>query len=170
MKKRLILFIIPVLILIIAGFFFIAKDFLKADNQETIIYYSPEFSPDSQGTLRVVVLAHDKNSPVEGAKIHIKLKEVSSGKVYYLYEGITDKSGSLDFNFRYPLVNQGEFLLIVDSASTFGKDKITRKLYSLNKGKITLLTDKHIYKPNETVQPRQIRQLANMMFSLKLRT
>ncbi|MEA3309037.1 MAG: MG2 domain-containing protein, partial [Chloroflexota bacterium] len=134
-----------------------------APDQETLVYGQTKWAPGSQAALRVLSREVGDASPIADAKVRVALKPQAGGRAVTLFEGVTDETGSAEVNFEVPADAAPQSILIVETRSPQGRDKVEREITIERDYKVLLSTDKPIYQPGQLIH---IRALALGAFDL----
>lgn len=134
----------------------------RVDEQQTIVIGPTRFAPDSDGAVRVVVQDLAVGRPIAGAHVQLSLKP-ATGRAISLYEGETDASGSLPVSFHIPADAPAAAMLVVETESQAGRDRLEQPVTIQREYRLLLTTDKPLYQPGQTIH---IRVLALGTFDL----
>ncbi|MCS7223320.1 MAG: MG2 domain-containing protein [Armatimonadetes bacterium] len=106
----------------------------------------------SRVSFRLACLDRLSQSPLP-AQVSIRLERL--GKIDLLFEGSTDRSGSLSASWKVP-EKVGSYRLIVEANTPRGKEEFSREIQVVEAGQILLTTDKPLYQPGQTVHIRAL--------------
>jgi 5-hydroxyisourate hydrolase-like protein (transthyretin family) len=152
---------VSLVLLIVAAFiaFYAIKSIPdRADAQQTIIIGQTQLIPDSLAAMRVVVQEVTSKEPVAGAQVNVRLKP-ESGEAISLFAGTTDADGSVPVTFQVPAAAGEEAespLLIVETESPAGKDRLEQPVTIQREYRLLLSTDKPLYQPGQTIHLRAL--------------
>jgi hypothetical protein len=125
------------------------------DEQQTIVLGQTRFAPDSDASVRVVVQDFGAGQPIAGAHVKVSLKP-ASGQAIPLFEGQTDETGSLPVRFHVPADAPAEALLIVETESAVGRDRVEQPVIIQREYRLLLTSDKPLYQPGQVVHMRAL--------------
>src|ERR1051326_3338461 len=127
----------------------------EPDLQETVILGQTRIASGSPAGLRVLVRNRTSGKPVEGAKVELSLRG-KSARTVRLGTFQTDSKGSLVDSISIPEIPPGEYQLIVQAASSLGRDQVVQKVDVQHPARILLSPDKPIYQPGQTMHLRSL--------------
>ena len=127
----------------------------RVDEQQTIVLGQTRFAPDSDASVRVVVQDFGAGQPIAGAHVEVSLKP-ASGRAVPLFEGQTDETGSLPVRFHVPADAPAEALLIVETESAVGRDRVEQPVAIQREYRMLLTSDKPLYQPGQTIHMRAL--------------
>ena len=110
--------------------------------------------PGSQAALRVLVREVGGGQPIPGATITVSL--ASGGRALELFRGISDATGTADVIFAVPAGLASDQMLIVETDSAQGADRLEQAVTLDRDYKILLTTDKPIYQPGQVIHMRAL--------------
>jgi len=167
-RKRITLIAIALALLaflaLCGGLVYVATLPDRVSDQETVLLGQSRFSPGSQAALRVAVRRFAGGEPVPEASIKVALKPRDGGKALTLFEGTTDVLGTADVRFTVPEDLDPQQVLLVETASSLGRDRLERNVTVERSYKVLLTTDKPLYQPGQVVH---VRALALDAFTLR---
>ncbi|MCK5416596.1 hypothetical protein KAI92_04170, partial [Candidatus Parcubacteria bacterium] len=126
--------------------------------QNITILTQSEFSLGGTGSLQVFVRNIDKNENIKDGEIDLFLNKTptkgENGSVDKLFTG-NFIDGYLSTSFKLPdFLNVGEYELVIDVKSKFGKDKIKKSIKISSNSKLVISTDRPLYKPGQDMNFR----------------
>ncbi|MCX7681920.1 MAG: MG2 domain-containing protein [Anaerolineae bacterium] len=127
----------------------------RADEQQTLLLGPTRFAPDSEGAVRVIVQDFGRGRPIANAVVKVSLKP-ADGRAIPLFEGRTDESGSLPVRFHIPADAPQEAMLVVETRSRAGRDKLEQAVTIRRDYRLLLTTDKPLYQPGQTIHMRAL--------------
>lgn len=126
------------------------------DNQETIVIGQNSFSPEAKAGLRVLVLDHNNQEPVNKAKVEVALSKKTGGNDMILFSGETGETGTADISFDVPAGAEKDDFIVIKTNSRVGSDEVREKINIARKFKILLSADKPLYQPGQTIHIRSL--------------
>ena len=136
----------------------------RLSQHETIVLGQNRLVPGSQPALRVLVRDSANGAPLADAEVRIALKPAAGGAALPVFEGKTDGQGSLPVSFRVPEDLDPQQLMIVETRSALGADRIEKPVTLERDYRILVSSDKPIYQPGQVMH---LRMLALSAFDLK---
>ena len=127
----------------------------RTDEQQTIVLGQTRFAPDSDASVRVVVQDFGAGRPIADAHVKVSLKP-SSGQAIPLFEGQTDETGSLPVRFHVPADAPAEALLVVETESAVGRDRVEQPVAIQREYRMLLTSDKPLYQPGQIIHMRAL--------------
>jgi hypothetical protein len=116
-----------------------------------------DFRADAPLPARVTItLRPGEAKPGEAAAKPGKPAQPTAGKPARLFEGDTDKYGTLDAGFDVPDLAPGQYTLAVEAVSRLGKDQVERPITLSRAAQILLTTDKPLYQPGQVIHIRAL--------------
>ncbi|MGD2145411.1 MAG: MG2 domain-containing protein, partial [Anaerolineae bacterium] len=129
----------------------------RVDAQRTILLGPSRLAPDSDASLRVVVQEAGDGRPIDGALVQVSLAAAEGlSRAVPLYEGHTDGAGSLPVQFHVPEDAPRDALLIVETRSDAGRDRLEQAVTIEREYRLLLMTDKPLYQPGQTIHMRAV--------------
>jgi hypothetical protein len=127
----------------------------RLDDQQTLVVGLTNFSPDSDASVRVVVQDFGAGEPIAGAQVRVSM-QTDRDPAIPLYEGQTDKTGSLPVHFHVPADAPPEAQIIVETESPVGQDRVEQSVTILRDYRLLLTSDKPLYQPGQTIHMRAL--------------
>ena len=127
----------------------------RLDDQQTIVVGPTRFAPDSDGSVRVVVQDFSDGRPIADARVEVSL-EPSDGRTISLFEGRTDETGSLPVSFHVPADVPVDAVLVVETRSDSGRDRVEQMVTIQREFRLLLSTDKPLYQPGQVIHMRAL--------------
>lgn len=124
--------------------------------QATYVVGQGRYAPGAEATLRVLVRNVASGAPIAAAKVVIGLRPASETIPLPLYEGETDELGVLAARFIIPDNADPKSVLVVQTLSPLGEDKIEQPVDVVRDFKVLVSTDKPIYQPTQTIHIRAV--------------
>lgn len=118
-----------------------------------------KFLAGAAASFRLVAFNPQKNETVANAKVDVNLVNKSNNLKTELFEGETNKDGTVNANFVIPENKEGQFdLNVVVMANNLDKatEEINQPITIKRDYKIMLTTDKPLYQPNQTIKIRAL--------------
>lgn len=126
-----------------------------AHNYETVVMGSDQLEREGINSLRVIVMHHSDKRPQQGSHVKIELVYGANRKKVPLFEGRTDKNGTVDASFRLPKdFTEKDAVLTVRAGTPEGVDVLSKSVKLYSPMNIHLAGDKPLYKPGETIHIR----------------
>lgn len=161
------LIVIAVLVLAGAGSAFAASYFADLPNRlsqhETILLGQNRAAPGSQPAFRVLVRDSSNGDPIEGAEVSVSLRPADGGDPLPVFAGKTDGGGNAEVSFKLPHDLSAEQVLVVETRSKLGADRLERDFKIERNYRVLLSSDKPIYQPGQVIH---LRTLALSAFDL----
>jgi 5-hydroxyisourate hydrolase-like protein (transthyretin family) len=126
------------------------------DRQQTLVFGPSRFSPETSGALRVVVRDTNTQKPIENADIKVSLAPKGIGAPQTLYAGKTDARGTAPVAFNIPADAAREQMLVIETRSGSGRDRIEKPVIVQRNYKVLVTTDKPLYQPSQTMHLRAL--------------
>ena len=126
------------------------------DDLETIVLGQSRYVPGSQAALRVLVRQVGGGKPIPGAAVTVSIAPAGGGRPVPLFQGATDASGAADVTFAVPAGLDPAQILIVETSSAQGGDRLEQAVTLDRDFKILLTTDKPIYQPGQVIHLRAL--------------
>lgn len=112
-----------------------------------------EFIKGTPLNYRIIVRNQRDNAPIANARVKVVLK--GENKESVVFEGLTDRSGTCQTDFRLP-EDIGEADLHFAVSSDLGKDSYDTRV-KISSGSVTyVVTDKPVYQPGQTIHIRSL--------------
>ncbi len=115
-----------------------------------------ELLAGSEASLRVLLVDHETNRPVEGVPVEIELLGTDSGKRIHLASFTTDQFGSGTPQLTLPDWKDGEYRLQVRAKPGRTAEVIHRTVSLKRSWQLMLSTDKPVYQPGQTIRVRSL--------------
>ncbi|GAB4340677.1 MAG: hypothetical protein Kow0099_16820 [Candidatus Abyssubacteria bacterium] len=128
---------------------------------ETRLIGSTELLSGAASSLRLIALDHSTGEPIENATVSFALTDAT--KKNLLYQGRTDRTGTVDARFRVPDYLSGRHTLVVEVRSPLGDDLVEQPVSIIKSRKILLTTDKPLYQPGQTIHIRSLSLSASAL-------
>jgi len=126
-------------------------------NFETVVMGSEQLEREGINSLRVIVMRHSDKKPQQGSQIKVELVYGANRKTVPLFNGITDKNGTVDASFRLPKdFTEKDAAVTVRAGTPEGVDILSYGVKLYSPIKIHLASDKPFYKPGETIHIRSL--------------
>ena len=124
----------------------------SVDGQHTL-------SPGSLATLRAQVFDVDGHAPIAGARLRILLLG-ADGKETLVYEGPSDKWGTVSAGKRLPDLPEGGYTLVVHASKGGEETSFTQPITLQRRYRVLLSSDKPTYQPGQTIHVRALAREA----------
>ena len=121
---------------------------------ETIVLGQSKLVPGSTAAMRVVVRDSRDANPLTDAGVKVLLKPESGGRALTVFEGETDVTGTLDVAFDVPEDADTDQVLIVETSSTLGSDRVEKDITVERDYRLLVTTDKPLYQPGQVIHMR----------------
>jgi MFS family permease len=128
----------------------------QVSQHETIVLGQNRMVPGSQAALRVLVRDSRDGSGLADAEVKIGIQPVAGGALLNLYTGKTDKSGTANISFAVPKEADLDQILVVQTNSSLGSDRLEQQVSLARDYRILLTTDKPIYQPGQMIHLRAL--------------
>jgi len=115
-----------------------------------------ELIAGSEASLRVLLVDHETNRPVEGVPVEIELIDTDSGKRIHLASFTTDQFGSGAPHLNLPDWEDGDYKLCVRAKPGRTAEVINRTVSLKRSWQLMLSTDKPVYQPGQTIRVRSL--------------
>ncbi|MGC9468567.1 MAG: MG2 domain-containing protein [Anaerolineae bacterium] len=126
----------------------------RLSQHETIVLGQTRLVPGSTGAMRVVVRDSRDASPLSGAGVKVVLRPAERGHVERVFAGTTDASGTLDVSFAVPEEAAEEQVLVVETTSSLGSDRLEKPVTIARDYRLLVTTDKPLYQPGQIIHIR----------------
>ena len=127
----------------------------EPDPQETILLGQTKIAGKSPAAFRIIIRNRISGQPIKGAEVVLGLFP-KNGEAIKLGTFHTDESGSVADAIEIPDLAPGDYQLIVDSKSRWGRDNIVKKVELQYPVRVLLSSDKPIYQPGQTIHLRTL--------------
>lgn len=127
----------------------------EPDPQETVVLGQTKIASGSPMALRVLVRNRVSGRPVKGAIVASSLSGKAAAPIT-LGTFHTDADGSLSDAINIPEIPAGEYQLIVDVASSLGRDHVIKKVEVQHPLRLLLSSDKPVYQAGQTIHLRSL--------------
>jgi uncharacterized protein YfaS (alpha-2-macroglobulin family) len=127
----------------------------EPDPQETVVLGQTKIASGSPAALRVLVRNRVSGRPAKGATVALSLSGKAAAPIK-LGTFHTDADGSLSDAINIPEIPAGEYQLIVDVASSLGRDHVVKKVEVQHPVRLLLSSDKPVYQPGQTIHLRSL--------------
>jgi len=126
-----------------------------SQNYETVVLGSDQLEREGISSVRVIVMRHSDRKPLVGSHVAIELVYGANRKKAKLFDGKTDRDGTVDASFKVPAdFTEKEAVLTVRASTPEGSDTLSRAVRLYSPLRIHLSSDKPLYKPGETIHIR----------------
>jgi len=132
----------------------------RLGEQETVVLGQTRLIPGAPAALRVLVRDVRDASPVAGAVVRVALRP-AKGRPITLYEGTTDSHGTTSVQFTVPADAPEESTLVIETASSLGRDRVEKQVTVRRSYKVLLTTDKPLYQPGQVIHMRALALAAH---------
>ncbi len=136
----------------------------RLSQHETLVFGQNRLVPGSQTALRVMVRDSRDGAPLQAAQIKVSLQPANGGPALSLFNGATNTGGTADVAFKVPEDAAPNQVLVIETTSKLGSDRVERPVTLQRDYRVLLTTDKPIYQPGQTIH---LRALALSTFDLK---
>ena len=155
-KSRIAVLLFLFFALLILSYTFYINNLDKfAHNYETVVMGSDQLEREGINSLRVIVMRHSDKRPQQGSQVKIELVYGANRKKVPLFEGRTDKNGTVDASFSLPKdFTEKDAVLTVRAGTPEGVDILSQSVKLYSPMNIHLAGDKPLYKPGETIHIR----------------
>ncbi|MGI5863543.1 MAG: MG2 domain-containing protein, partial [Myxococcales bacterium] len=116
-------------------------------------------SPGALATLRAQVFDVDSHAPIEGAKLRILLRG-ADGRDTVIYEGPSDRWGTVSAGKRLPDLPEGGYTLVVHASKDGEETSFTQPITLQRRYRVLLSSDKPTYQPGQTIHVRALAREA----------
>ena len=114
------------------------------------------FLSDSPASVRVIVTDHAKRCPAAGASVAIRLTNDEGTEGKLLFQGKTNRAGTVDAKFNVPPLSPGQYTLRIEASYGAYHDQVSRQIEVRKAYNLMLVTDKPIYQPGQTIHIRAL--------------
>lgn len=121
--------------------------------QEIKILTQNNFSSGGSGNIQIYASEILDNQKIENAKVFLDLIQDKNDKVTELFSGELN-NGFMAANFVLPNLEPGEYKIRTIISSKYGKDEIEKIIQITKEPRITISTDRTLYKPGHTMNFR----------------
>lgn len=136
----------------------------RLSQHETIVLGQNRLAPGSQPAIRVLVRDSADGSPLAGAQVKVSMRPAEgAGQPVEVFNGQTDAQGTAAVQFRVPDALDGEQILVIETRSQLGSDRVERAVKLERSYRVLLSSDKPIYQPGQVIH---LRALALSAFDL----
>jgi len=115
-----------------------------------------ELLSGAEGSLRVVMVRHNDQTPVADVPVEVELVNLRGGAPVQLASFRTDQSGTGTPQFHWPDWDPGEYQLRVRAHSGSGGDAISRNVKLKRSWKLMVSSDKPVYQPGQVIHLRSL--------------
>ena len=115
-----------------------------------------ELLAGADGSLRVVVLRHDDQSPIADVPVDVELADRQQGAPIRLASFRTDSSGTGTPRIHWPDWQPGEYELRVRAHPAWGVEAIDRTVTLKRSWKLMVSSDKPVYQPGQVIRMRSL--------------
>ena len=126
----------------------------EPDPQETVVLGQTKLAAGSPAALRILVRNRVSGKPIKGAEVELSLRSKATNVKLGSFH--TDVTGSLGDSIDIPEMPPGQYELILDSKSSFGRDHVVKKVEVQHPSRVFLSSDKPIYQPGQTIHLRSL--------------
>src|ERR1035441_5501982 len=126
----------------------------EPDPQETVVLGQTKLAAGSPASLRIVVRNRVSGKPIKGADVELSLRSKATNVKLGSFH--PDVTGSLGDSIDIPEMPPGQYELILDSKSSFGRDHVVKKVEVQHPSRVFLSSDKPIYQPGQTIHLRSL--------------
>lgn len=118
---------------------------------------SPEtFLVDSPGAVRVIVTDHAQRRPASGAAVSLRLTNYEGTQGVALFDGRTNRAGTVQAAFRVPDLEPGEYVLRAEVGHGTQRDELSQTVQLRKAYQVMIVTDKPVYQPSQTIHLRAL--------------
>lgn len=128
----------------------------RLSRHETIVLGQSRLAPGSTAAMRVVVRDSRDAAALPGAAVKVLLKPAQGGAARTVYEGETDGAGTLAVTFAVPEDAAADQTLIVETASSLGRDRTEQPVTIVRDYRLLVTTDKPLYQPGQLIHIRAL--------------
>ena len=153
-----------VILLCIGGIAYWNNNLNIADSQCVSITGQNELFTGSYAAMNIQVRNWRKDNPVADAEVKLALVSENNGRKYELGKFRTNSAGCLDNAFYIPELDSGKYTFVVSARSSYGRDKVERKIKLQRPSQLYVTTDKPVYQPGQIIH---IKSIARNSFSGK---
>ncbi|MGC9348920.1 MAG: alpha-2-macroglobulin family protein [Anaerolineae bacterium] len=160
-RKGRIIFVVALLIIgllggLIAGAVYVEGLPERLSQHETIVLGQDRLVPGSSAAMRVIVRDSRDAAPLEDAAVKVLMKPAQGGaaQAQTVFEGRTDTSGTLDVAFKVPDGAKLNQVLIVETRSSLGTDRMEKHVTLIRDYRLLVTTDKPLYQPGQLIHVR----------------
>jgi uncharacterized protein YfaS (alpha-2-macroglobulin family) len=114
------------------------------------------FLSDSPGAVRVIVTDHAHREPASGASVSLRLTNEEGTQGHVLFEGRTDRAGTVNAAFKLPDLPPGSYVLRAEARHGTQRDEVSERVQVRRAYQLMLVTDKPMYQPNQTIHMRAL--------------
>ncbi|MHB9045266.1 MAG: MG2 domain-containing protein [Pirellulales bacterium] len=115
-----------------------------------------ELVAQSPASLRVLLVDHASNEPLEGVPVEISLADRKTERTVQLVSFTTDKWGSGSPRFRLPDWQSGDYELQVSAYPARAEESIVRTVKLKRSWQLMLTSDKPVYQPGQVIHVRTL--------------
>jgi type II secretory pathway pseudopilin PulG/5-hydroxyisourate hydrolase-like protein (transthyretin family) len=126
----------------------------EPDPQETVVLGQAKLAAGSPAALRILVRNRLSGKPIKGADVELSLRSKATNVKLGSFH--TDVTGSLGDSIAIPEMPPGQYELVLDSKSSFGRDHVVKKVEVQHPSRVFLSSDKPIYQPGQTIHLRSL--------------
>ncbi|MCJ7550874.1 MAG: MG2 domain-containing protein, partial [Anaerolineae bacterium] len=143
------------LVVALAGsLFYFARLPEHLSQHETIVLGQSQLVPGSTAAMRVVVRDSRDAAALAGAGVKVLMRPAEGGKALPVYEGTTDATGTLDVSFSVPEDAVPDQVLVVETVSSLGSDRMEKPVTLTRDYRLLVATDKPLYQPGQMIHIR----------------
>ncbi len=128
----------------------------RLSRHETIVLGQSRLALGSTAAMRVVVRDSRDAAALPGAAVKVFLKPAQGGAARTVYEGETDSAGTLAVTFAVPEDAAPDQTLIVETASSLGRDRMEKPVTIVRDYRLLVTTDKPLYQPGQLIHIRAL--------------
>lgn len=125
------------------------------DQQQTLVYSSTRFSPDTPSAMRVVVRDQTSGNAMPNAEVAVRFVP-KGGAAQTLYTGKTDARGTAPVAFTLPANTARDGNIVVETSSSAGRDRIEKAIVVQRNYRVLVTTDKPLYQPAQVIHLRAL--------------
>ncbi len=111
---------------------------------------------DSEASLRVRVLDHDRGLALQGVPVRIDLHDEAGGRTVHLASFTTDEQGTGQPRFRLPDWKHGEYRLRVTAEPGGRREEVAHTVKLRRSWKLMLSSDRPVYQPGQEIHVRAL--------------
>lgn len=118
------------------------------------VFGQQELAPGTTASLRAVLLDRRTDQPLPGEEINLRLHNPKSEKSVDLGSYVTGPHGTGNLSFNVPAWADGNYELIAETGGHVSREAIRLPITLRKTLELTLVTDRPIYKPGQTIHLR----------------
>jgi uncharacterized protein YfaS (alpha-2-macroglobulin family) len=128
----------------------------RLSQHETIVMGQTQLVPGSSVAMRVVVRDSRDAAPLEDASVKVLMRPADGavGQTRTVFEGRTTELGTLDVAFDVPEDAAPDQVVIVETRSSLGTDRMEKPVTLTRDYRLLVTTDKPLYQPGQLIHIR----------------